>query len=116
MEIKFEGFEELQRKLEKAANKVPKSAEHVLHNVGEKTKVKMQELAPVDTWYLHDHIFHNPSPLASEIHSAAAYSGYVNKGTRYMMAQPFFEYGLTYAVEKMDGLLEEVLNETLRGV
>lgn len=114
VEVRLEGFDDLEKLLNRAAEKAPEAAEKVLHNVGEKTHIEMQNLAPIDTYYMHDHIIHEPLPLGSRLISEARYSGYVDGGTRYMWAQPFFTDGLTYGMRELERLLPEVIEGVLR--
>lgn len=114
IDVRLEGFDDLEKLLDRAARKAPEATEKVLHNVGEKTRVEMRELAPIDTSFMHDHIVHEPFPLGSQLISEASYSGYVDKGTRYMDAQPFFTDGLTYGMQELERLFPEVIEGVLR--
>jgi HK97 gp10 family phage protein len=52
---------------------------------------KMQERAPVDTGFLRDNIsVTNSDDTAAQVSSLADYSFFVEFGTRFMAAQPFF--------------------------
>lgn len=114
MEIKFEGFEELQEKLSQAVSKAPESTEKVIHNIGMKTAANMKADAPVDTSYMKDHIVNKPLVMGTEVHSQASYSGYVDKGTRYMGAQPFFTPNVEKMGKEAEKQLTEVIKEVLR--
>jgi HK97 gp10 family phage protein len=51
----------------------------------------MQQTCPVDTGFLRDNIEEsNSNANAIQVSSRADYSIYVEMGTRYMQAQPFF--------------------------
>lgn len=78
MEIRFEGFDELQEKLNRAASKAPESTEKVIHNIGMKTTANMKADAPVDTSYMKDHIVNKPLVMGTEVHSQASYSGFLH--------------------------------------
>lgn len=109
----LEGFEELNKTIQKAIIESPKATEKMIHNVGEKDgKARAVEYAPKPsggaygpnpyaTGYLKDHIEGIPGSLSYTIKSTAAYSGYINSGTRYMAAQPFF-------TDMWDGLTENI--------
>ena len=114
IDVRLEGFDDLEKLLNQAAKKAPEATEKVLHNVGEKTRVEMRELSPIDTSFMHDHIVHEPFPLGSQLISEASYSGYVDKGTRYMDAQPFFTDGLDYGMKELERLFPEVIEGVLR--
>ena len=114
VEVRLEGFDDLEKLLNQAAKKAPEATEKVLHNVGEKTRIEMRKLSPIDTSFMHDHIIHEPFPLGSQLISEAHYSGYVDGGTRYMYAQPFFTDGLTYGMQELERLFPEVIEGVLR--
>lgn len=63
----------------------------VMTTIAEDTLRDMQENCPKDTWYLHDHIsIEEVSAVGIYITSAAPYTGYVEFGTKFMEAQPFY--------------------------
>lgn len=92
MRVKFDirGNDELMNVMNRAYTNAPKSSKKVLQNTAEKGKTIAQRKAPRDSWFMHDHIVAIHNTRGSKIHSPARYSGYVNFGTRYMSAQPFF--------------------------
>ena len=51
---------------------------------------EMKQIAPVDTGNLRNNIRHDIERGAVVIESNAPYSGYVEHGTRYQHAQPYF--------------------------
>ena len=114
MEIRFEGFDELQEKLNRAVSKAPESTEKVIHNIGMKTTANMKADAPVDTSYMKDHIVNKPLVMGTEVHSQAAYSNYVDKGTRYMGAQPFFTPNVENMGKEAEKQLTDIIKEVLR--
>ena len=72
--------------------------------------VKSGSMRAWDTGFLHDHIETvgaqaSGSGAVGEIESQANYSGFVNGGTRYMAARPFFDQGML-AAEQAAGELE----------
>lgn len=65
--------------------------EQVVRTAGEDFKRNAEALVPVDTGYLRKSITtHMLSKTSVKIVSNANYSGYVEFGTRYMNAQPYF--------------------------
>ena len=114
MKIEFQGFDELQSKLNQAVSKAPQSTEKVIHNIGMKTTADMKADAPVDTSYMKDHIVNKPLSLGTEVHSQASYSGYVDKGTRFMNAQPFFTPNVEKMGKEAEKQLSDVVKEVLR--
>lgn len=52
---------------------------------------KMKEKCPVDTGFMRDHIsITNSDSMGAQVSSTAEYSKYVEFGTKFMRAQPFF--------------------------
>lgn len=89
-EIDWSGLKEMQAYTRIMPKRLEKEADAVTKNVGEEGRMRAKKYAPVDTWFMHDNIFTFHKLLYSEVHSTATYSGYVNFGTRYQPAQPFF--------------------------
>lgn len=69
-----------------------------------------QDLAPVDTSFMRDHIGQtkaaNANDLSAEIRSLAPYSGYVNYGTSKQAAQPFWTVAALLVRQKFEYLLK----------
>lgn len=112
--ISFQGDKEFLRVMEQAIKQAPNVAEKVIKNHTEKGKRKAQQLSPVDTWYMHDSIFTFYEPMAGFIHSPAAYSGYVEYGTRYMYAQPFMRPMMEWLQPKLKKDLTDAVKGVLR--
>ena len=112
--IRFEGDDEFDRLLEKAIKESESTVDAVVKNNTERTKRKAKQLAPVDTWFMHDSIYTSYEPLTGFIHSPASYSGYVEFGTRYMSAQPFIRPALEWMKPKYEKDLRDVIRGTLR--
>lgn len=106
------GDKELMAALELANAKSKTATAKVTKNLAERGKQNAKNMAPVDTWFMHDHIrtFHGDN--YSEIHSQASYSGFVNFGTRYQTAQPFF----TYMVEDLSKWAKTAYIDVARGL
>lgn len=98
--IEWQGDEKLERALQKASNESVEVVGKVLQNYAEKAKAKAKQIAPRDTWFMHDHIVTIHRTLESDVHSQAGYSGFVEFGTRYMSAQPFMRPAIAF-VEPM---------------
>lgn len=89
------GAEALVSVLERAQQQAPDVTNKVIQNTAEKGKDRAKKRitahGAVDTEYMRDHVVaKHPRPMESAIHSEASYSGYVNYGTRFMGARPFF--------------------------
>lgn len=112
MEVTFVGLREFENFIKLLPKNLEKSADAVTKNTAEKMKYTSQKYAPVDTWFMHDSIFAFHAYLSSEVHSTATYSGYVNYGTRFQYAQPFF----SRAFEEMEQLYKKDMGDVLKGV
>ena len=84
MKIDWQGVEQLTMVIAGAGTRVNDQASKVVKNNAEKLKSKAQENAPKDTGFLKSHIKTSyPEALEARIESEAAYSGYVEYGTRF---------------------------------
>lgn len=110
--MELSGIEKLEMTIHNAHAKVVEQAGKVTKNNGEKLMKKAKELAPTETWFLHDNIISKHFPLYSLVHSQASYSGYVNFGTRFMYAQPF----MTDAVKWIMPLYQKDMTDVMKGV
>jgi HK97 gp10 family phage protein len=84
----------LDLKTEQANRKLRTTAVHELNSAASAMADFARQLAPVDTGYMHDHIFQtreaNEGSLEAIVESQADYSLFVEFGTINMDAQPFF--------------------------
>lgn len=111
MSIEFKGLREFENFLGLLPKKLEKSANAVVKNTGEEMRYRAKKYAPVDTWFMHDSIFTFHDYMFAEVHSTATYSGYVNYGTRYQYAQPFF----SRAFEEMEKIFKKDMGDVLEG-
>lgn len=111
--IVLENDKEFIKLLKKASKKFPETTSKVIKNNTEKGKELAASRAPVDTSFLKQNISSGyPNKLTGLIVSGALYSGYVNFGTRFMTAQPYFT---DMWDETMDQTKKD-LKEVLRGM
>lgn len=106
VEFKVEGLKELQRKLGRKVNLQP-----VLQEVGVEAQRQAQLRSPVDSGIMRRSITFNVSGKKLTVTSPMGYSGFVEYGTRYQVAQPFFRPGVEAASLKLETLLKERLRE-----
>lgn len=100
--ITLKGDKEFVKALKKAMQKAPELTRKVMKNGAEFGKNVMQTNAPYDTRFLKDNIVTQyPSLNVALIVSQAMYSGYVNFGTRFMTARPYFTDGWTETQKKL---------------
>jgi HK97 gp10 family phage protein len=89
MRVELKGLEQLQR----ASEKLKGVAVFQLNSAAQSCAVLAQELAPVDTGFMRDHISQteeaSESSLRSATESEADYSEFVEYGTLDQEAQPF---------------------------
>lgn len=109
MKINWEGDKEIMNAFNKAVQRSPELTRKAVYNTGEKIKKSARDKAPVDTGFLKSQIAHNPLGLSSEIVSQAGYSGFLEKGTRKMPAQPFMQPAMDDNKAGFEKLLKEIL-------
>lgn len=104
------GADEAIREFEGFAENITGTTAKVLQNGGQIAQKEAKRMAPVDTWFMHDNIeSYIISPLDVAFHSRAFYSGWVNDGTRYQDAQPFFDYGLAKGLQYLEETMIDVV-------
>ena len=104
------GANEAQRELTGFAMDITGTVAKVLQNGGQIAQKEAKRVSPVDTWFMHDNIeSYIIDPLEVAVHSRAPYSGYVNDGTRYQDAQPFFDYGIQMGLKYLDDKMIDVV-------
>jgi len=71
--------------------------------------------APVDTGKLRDNIGYDTDPMQKrvEVFSNAEYSGYVEFGTRFQNAQPYFTPAVRLAVRNLKKDLERLIKKAI---
>lgn len=108
--IDVTGSDEAERELWGLAWNARGTIAKVLQNGGQIAQKEAKRVAPVDTWFMHDNIeSYIIDPLDVAIHSRAFYSGYVNDGTRYQDAQPFFDYGIQQGLKYLDDTMPDAV-------
>lgn len=106
--IEWRGLKELNSSLDKALKEHKPKVKAALYNNTEEMKTEAKRLAPVDTRFMHENINANHGDMYGEVISSAFYSGFVNFGTRYMMAQPFMTDSFTAQVKKLEKMIEDI--------
>ena len=113
--IDISGDDEAIYELENLSRNIQGTVAKVLQNGGQQGQKEAKRMAPVDTWFMHDNIeSYIVTQLHVVLHSRAFYSGYVNGGTRYQDAQPFFDYGIAKAIAYLNEHLPLVVEGELR--
>lgn len=85
-----DGLEDILNKLSGSSEKVKEFINSEPGNIADKMVTDMQAICPVDTGYMRDHIMADDMGGSATVTSEADYSIYVELGTRFMAAQPFF--------------------------
>lgn len=92
-------------KTEEAKEKLLATAVKELNSAASAMADLARQLAPVDTGFMHDHIFQTKvaqgHDLESSVESQAPYSLYVEFGTVKMDAQPFFTPAYQSAIRQL---------------
>lgn len=107
--MEYEGISQLEMTIYNSHKKAVEQANKVTKNNGELLKKKAQELAPRDTWFLHDNIVSKYFPLMAMVQALASYAAYQELGTRYMDAQPYMKPALLWVMPKYQKDMTDVM-------
>lgn len=115
--VDIDGLEELVMAITEASPKSIEQSNKVIKNKTEKVSRNARKRAPTDTWFMHDNITTDYEGEDTEfvtgiIESPAGYSGYVEYGTRFNIAQPFLGPSVEEIVPELTTALKKV-NEGL---
>ena len=95
MPFTIEGLQQFKIWIVKARGASEKAQTKILQQLVNESVQHMQSSAPVDTGFLRSNISGQVTGKSSAmVQSTAFYSGFVNFGTRYMNAQPYFSDGV----------------------
>ena len=108
-DMDFQRIEQLEMTIYNSHKKAVEQANKVTKNNGELLKRKAQELAPRDTWFLHDNIVSKHFPLMAQVHALASYAAYPEFGTRFMDAQPYMRPALKWVQPKYQKDMTDVM-------
>jgi HK97 gp10 family phage protein len=105
LNITITGIDQVKSSLDSIKEKVRSFVSDELRTISDELISEMKSTCPVDTGFLRDNIEEsNSSSTAIQVSSRADYSIYVEMGTRYMTAQPFFYPAVDkISVEKIQG-------------
>lgn len=120
MSITWKGKDTLGRKFKRAVRFAPKKVDMVIKNNGEELKQKVKEFAPKPhgsryganpyaEGFLYEHVNSLYGNLWGRVIAEASYAGYVNFGTRYMNAQPFFTDAYNWMVPRLEKDILDVI-------
>lgn len=113
LEIKVEGTDNINSRLHDKAEALRTGLGEALREVADLIVEEAQSTCPVDTGYLRDHIqITSESDTQVTVASTAEYSSFVEYGTRYMDAQPFFEPAIDKARSQMQQILKDAFANT----
>jgi HK97 gp10 family phage protein len=115
LSYKAEGAAELKNWITKIGTVFTKIESDVMQQIVTEGVQYMQAKAPVDTGYMRAHISgHVTGGGNAVITSEAYYSGFVNFGTRFMSAQPFFSDGIDYINDRIRRIMEDQVLASMR--
>lgn len=115
LSFKAEGHAELKNWITNTQTVLTKVENEVMQQLVTETVQYMQAKSPVDTGYMRSHISgHVTGKGNAIITSEAYYSGFVNFGTRFMDAQPFFSDGIDYINDRIRRIMEDQVLASMR--
>ncbi len=112
--IKFDGLDDLLKRIEKQPANVRSEASNIIQNTALRVEKRAKANAPVDTGYLKQHITaEKTGELSADVTSLAEYSFYNEFGTRKMAAHPYMRPALNqeqpFIYQKLDNLIKKGL-------
>lgn len=107
--VTFSGVEELENAIADLATRVPGRIEEEMKSIGDGAKNFMDAHTPVKTGKLKSGNQVEVTRLEMTVSNNVEYAPYVNYGTRYMSAHPFFEPTLEYIMRQLGHDLERAL-------
>ena len=109
-------LKELRRKVRDLRAIDEKGLSGALKAAGAEASNSAKRSAPVDTGNLRSQIGFERSPdgKSVEVFANAPYSGYVEFGTRYQRAQPYFRPAIIKALAKLNADLTRLINKAIR--
>ena len=112
--IKFDGLDDLLKRIEAQPAKVKSEAGDIIQNTALRVEKRAKENAPEDTGYLKQHITaEKTGELSADVTSLAEYSIYNEFGTRKMAAHPYMRPALNqeqpFIYQKLDNLIKKGL-------
>lgn len=108
IDVEVEGAEAIASSFRNKADALTTGLGEALREIAQIIVDEAQANAPVDTGYLRDHIrMTEESDTSVTVVSEAEYSSFVEFGTRYMSAQPFFEPAIESARSEASRILQD---------
>lgn len=80
-----------------------------MESIGQEGKDLMDSLTPVATGYLKSRNSLEIEDMTITLGNDASYAGFVNYGTRFQSAQPFFEPATEYITQELSTAMPELL-------
>lgn len=95
MTFEVRGLDHLLDQIKRKGPQAVKAVDAVVQRSATRFEVNARKFAPVDTGHLSNSIYSvKVADMAARVVSPAHYSQYLEVGTRYMAAQPFFRPAL----------------------
>lgn len=116
IEFTVKGSEELQNFLDKAPNALTDAIQTALEDLRDEIEQTTTSLCPVDTGALQASIDINVVDYSVECEAGEDYASYVDGGTRFMDAQPFFENPINDAFADFQSKLENEIESSLQNL
>jgi HK97 gp10 family phage protein len=107
--LDVDGIEEFQRAISKLDSDMQRHVHRYLASLTADIKVEARRLVPVRTGYLRSTIYARIQEWVAQIGADAAYSLFMELGTRYMRAQPY----LWPAIQEYFPQLENIICQAI---
>jgi len=113
-EIRVEGLDELQHKIETLTSSMKNRVHDTLVEQGEVMKNTAQSLAPRRTGYLESTIYAKVNELILKVGATASYAAFVELGTRFMQPKRFLARALDYCMPHLLRRMHEAIDEAIQ--
>jgi HK97 gp10 family phage protein len=112
LSVEIEGADEIVSKLQNISDSLTRNIGAALREGAQLIVDSAQANAPVDTGFLRDSIqVAEESDTSVTVVAEAEYAAFVEYGTRFMSAQPFFEPAIEEAKQQIQQLLRDAISE-----
>lgn len=113
LEMKCEGLEEFQQKIQRLDSAMKTKVKQQLANLAESIKETAKQIVPVRTGYLRSTIFTKTQEWTVKVGACAHYAVYVEFGTRFMRGFHFLSRALETHPSQLTHLIENSIDKAI---
>lgn len=113
-EIKCEGMEEFQRKIQRLDSAMKTRVHHRLTDLAGSVKETAQQIVPVRTGYLRSTIFSEVREWTVRVGARAHYAVFVEFGTQFMRGFRFLSQAMETHLPQLTRIINNAIDESIR--